>query len=97
MSLSNEGVITVGATSLNVLTPRDNVRLDFTLTNTSAALVISLRRQQMPAIAGQGIVLRPGESWTEGSDRDMPCYQGSVQAISTGAGATLAYSERVIY
>lgn len=95
--MANEGVITLSTTSKNVLPPRYGNRLDFSVVNTDTTtpVKISLLRGEGAAVAGQGIVLNAGESWTESTDAAAPCYQGPLQAVAASGTPTLAYSERV--
>jgi len=93
--MPNEGVITVGASSVSVLRNRYGIRIDYVLTNTSSGgQVISIRRGDVAAVAGEAIVLQPNESTGEGTFI-VPCYQGPIQAIADAAGGTLAFSERL--
>lgn len=94
MSLVNEGTVTVGTAYTGVLPNRNGKRLDYVITNTSAG-TISLSRGAS-AIAGQGIILGIGQSWCESNDgSNILCYQGTISLVGSGAGLTVAYSERV--
>lgn len=69
-------------------------RTSITISNISAgAQVITLSFGQY-AVANQGIVLSPGDCWTESNDAGYTTWQGAIYAISDLAGGVLAIQER---
>ena len=45
-------------------------------------------------VAGQGIILSPGEYITESTNSGYECWNGDIKAIASAAGATLAIMEQ---
>jgi len=63
--------------------------------NTSTAgEIISLTLGPNPAIALQGIVLNPGDAYSDSTNNNHNCYSGVVNAIASAGTATLAVYER---
>jgi hypothetical protein len=74
------------------------LRTGFVITNTDTAggLVVSLAKGTTP-VAGSGLVLYPGESYSESNSDGYPVYTGEVGAITTAAGpAAVAVSESFV-
>lgn len=79
----------------NVLISNSNTRrkvLYFKNTST-AAQIISVSYGDV-AVAGQGFVLQPNEYIIESMSEGYIVFQGTVNAISSAAGGTLAVQER---
>jgi hypothetical protein len=94
---TGQRVVTVGATSTVVsrLSPIAR-RVQFVLTNASTGgqtISISLSQE---AVAGQGIVLSPGGFYAESTDSGFVASNEDIYAIASGAGGSLAVSERVL-
>lgn len=93
----SEGTITVG-TSATVILPDLTItgrRKSFTLTNTSSGgQTISFSIGGTP-VAGNGIVLYPGGTWSESRDPAFEPTNKQITAIASASGGTVAYSERV--
>lgn len=68
-------------------------RTQFSMTNTSTVNTVTLAFGNIAAVANNGIVLGPGQAYTEASTEGFECWQEAVQAIGNGS-ATLSVSER---
>lgn len=68
--------------------------LVLTNTSTNSADIITINLGFTPAIAGAGIVLRPGNSYGEVLDQVFEPYGGSIQAVCATANGVLAIMER---
>lgn len=78
----------VSSTSSEICPNRWGKRKSIIITNTSAAAKVTLAKGDFPATAGQGIgPLQPTATWAEGSDQQIKCWQGAIQAVSDVAGS----------
>jgi hypothetical protein len=85
--------ITIGTTSLLVLMERPlNSRTVLILTNTGTTN-FSISFGQL-AVAGKGIFLLPGGTWSESIDNNFIPTNLEVWGVSSAAGGTLAIHER---
>jgi hypothetical protein len=67
-------------------------RKQWSIQNTSAAAVVSIRRGDSEATAGEGLNLLPNGVTSESNDNGYKCWQGPIQIVSDVAG-TVAVSE----
>jgi len=92
--------VTVGTSSTRIAEARQGSgsgqkRRVIVVRNISTAgqtVTVSLGLSQ--ASANNGIVLKQNESFTDSSEAGYDCFQGTINAISDAAGATLAIMER---
>lgn len=90
-------IYTVGTSSGEAVPDRNPLkarRTQLIITNTSAAAVVTVAVGTVPAVANQGIVLQPKQSYLESSDSGFECWQGAVQVIGDVAGS-IAIVERI--
>jgi len=88
--------VSVGTSSVLVSpTLNENERIVLVITNTSTGgQNISLSWGET-AVAGRGIYLSPGSTWSESIDSGFIPIHTSIEAISSAASGTLAVHERV--
>ena len=67
-------------------------RKQWSIQNTSAAAVVSIRRGDVAATAGEGLNLLPNGVTAESNDNGYVCWQGPIQVVSDVAGS-VAVSE----
>lgn len=83
------------ATSNTVVSLKTFARQEINYKNTSTAgEIISLTLGPQPAVALQGIVLNPGDAYSDSTTEGHNCYAGVVNAIASAGTATLAINER---
>lgn len=88
--------VTVGTTNTVIATECYQERTFISITNTSTGgqnISIGIGQE---AIAGSGLFLAPGGTYTESKDSLLPIAQDQFNAISSGAGGTVAVTERVL-
>jgi len=85
--------VTVGATS--VLVSQKQARKVIYIRNVStAAQVITLALDNFNnATANKGIVLAPGEFFSDSNSEGYKCWDGDIKAIATAASGSLAIME----
>ena len=90
--------VAVGVASIIVSEPRkkeQNPRITILVRNTSAGgQVITVNLGMSVAVAQQGIVLKPNESYTDTTSEGYQSYQGGISAISDLAAGVLSIMER---
>ena len=95
-------VVTVSNTSVRLAETRNEAtkRKVILVRNTvdptvNPTYIVTVHLGQNVAVAGYGIVLKPGESFYDVSGEGYECYQGVITCINAVAGnATLAVMER---
>lgn len=88
--------LTVGTTALMAaLAPHPNKRTALAFTNTSITEQILSLGFGKAAIAGRGIILYPGGSWSESVDSRFSPTNKEIWVISSATGGTLAIHERL--
>jgi len=90
---SRNSKVTVGTSSVHVLDKKDRKALVLTNRSTGAQ-VITINQGETAAIANEGIILAPGQSYVDSDSGSYMCWRGNVQAISTAADAILSIFER---
>ena len=87
--------VAVGDASIEISTPK--FRKSYSIRNVStAAQVINLVLSNTDsAIVGTGIQLNPGESFIDSNSEGYRCWTGSVRAIASAGGGSVAIMERV--
>lgn len=90
---SRNAQVTVGTSTQNVLKPKPRKVLSLRNSSTGGQ-VITLQIGEIAAVLNEGVVLSPGQAWTENTSEGYECWDGSVQAISTAAGGVLSIFER---
>lgn len=92
--------ITVGTSSqllTPLMTPDTGERVVISVKNTStnnAKITLAIGLGVDGAVSGAGIVLNPGESWTESRDSSFEVSPEPYYVISDVANGTIAYYER---
>ena len=88
--------LTIGTTSvLLAIEPAPGKRTTLIVTNTSAAGQVLNMGFGKAAIAGRGLQLYPGGTWSESMEGVFKPSNMAVQIISSAAGGTAAIHERV--
>lgn len=99
---SNVGTVTVGTAVTQVLGNSLGRRVAYYIYNTSSGgqTIYIAPTMGTTAVAGSGIVLAPGAGYADSASDLTPlayaCYGGTVTAVSSAAGGTLAYWEKAI-
>lgn len=99
INIPRQTSVSVGASATDACNePGTSTRIMYSLVNTSTGgQIISIAFGQ-DAVAGQGIVLSPGDaiidSYSPGDPPYLP-FQTRISAIASAAGGTLAVTERV--
>jgi hypothetical protein len=70
-------------------------RTQLIITNTSTTATATITKGETIAVAGQGVVLQPNQSYIEATDGGYICFQGEVQAVGSANG-TLSITESFI-
>lgn len=85
---SSQSSVTIGATSVQAVPDRSGIlkRTQLIITNTSAAVVATITKGNVAAVAGTGIVLQANGTYVESTDGGYTCWQGAVQVVGSGAG-----------
>jgi len=87
-------IITVGATEV-LVSGKKNRKVIYGRNTSAAAQTITIVLDNInAAVAGQGIVLAPGEYFLESTTDGYKCWNGDIKAIASAAGATLAVMEQ---
>ena len=89
-------MVTVGATSIEVLPMTSPRRTRYVLRNMSAGgQVITISHgKNKAAVTNEGVPLYPGEpEYDSDSGGGYLCFDGAIQAISTAAGGILSIYE----
>jgi len=86
MAKTRNDSISVSTTSLQVANDRYGKRTMLSITNTSAAAVITIAKGEVVAVAGAGIRLQPNNVYTESNDSGFRCWQGPIQIVADAAG-----------
>jgi len=92
--------ITLSTTSVQVAVGRPRRAIYFRNSSTGVQIITVVPSNVQAAVDGYGIVLKPGESFTDSSvagendDNGYRSYQGPYNAISNAAGAILSIFER---
>jgi len=90
---TNNSITTIGATSSRVLPSA--ARNVLTLRNSSTGgQIITFSMGNLPAALNEGIVLSVGQMWVDSDNGEYKCWEGEIQAISTGADGKLSVVER---
>ena len=88
--------IAVGTSSVQVSPPLiRGQRIVFVATNTSTGGQIITLSWGGEAVAGAGVVLNAGSSWSESIEGTFTPNEQEIQAVASGAGGTLSVHERV--
>jgi len=89
--------LTIGTTS-SIVAPEvmGNQRRVLVLNNTSTGGQVITVSWEQEAVAGKGIVLYPGGSWSEAVDSGYIPSPKQVYAVSSAAGGLLSIHERVL-
>ena len=93
----NEQVsVTTSSSNIASLGEGTSRRTAIVLTNVSnnVADVISVALGGKAAVAGEGVILAKGASFTDSDSEGYQCYQGNIQAICATANGLLAIMER---
>jgi len=99
MENNRNEALTVGTTAVVVSVEKNNNnarRESIILINNSTGAQVITISIDAEAVAGQGIVLRPGGSWQDSRDGGYQPTQRLITAISDLAAGTLAVQERTI-
>lgn len=89
---TNNSKETIGTTSKRVI-PASKRDVLVLRNSSTAAQKITVVMGNKSAVADEGIVLSPGQTWIDSTNAGYKCWEGEVQAISDIAGATLSISE----
>jgi len=74
---------------------KDNLRRTaFYITNTGA-VACTICKGTAAAVLNTGIVLQANSTFYESDSEGFNCWKGTIQAISSGVGTTLAVSETI--
>lgn len=86
--VTNNSLITIGATSATVLPERSGQmkRTQLIITANTVGVVVTIAKGDQPAVANYGIMLQPTGSFVEATDGGYICWQGAVQVIGSAAG-----------
>lgn len=86
--------VAVGTSDLEII-PSNQARQEIILVNTSpAGQVITLVRGSKKAVAGGGMVLYPGGTYSASNSAGFRVYMGPWHGIASAAGGTLGVSVR---
>jgi hypothetical protein len=92
-----DSTLTIGTTSVMlVLQHIPGERVALAITNTSTGGQSLSMAWGKLAIAGQGVVLYPGGSWSESIDNRFTPSEKEIQVVSTAAGGTAAIHVRTL-
>lgn len=92
-------LLTVGAASITVAVTRARQAIYFRNSSTGGQIITITAGSVRPAVAGYGIMLKPGEVFIDSSTAGITdefgyrCFQGPYQAIADGAGGALSVFE----
>lgn len=86
--------VTVGATEVVISPKRERKAIYIRNTSTAAQVVTIVFDNLNAVVAGQGIILSPGEYITESTNSGYECWNGDIKAIASAADATLAIMEQ---
>lgn len=82
--------VTVGASNQNILLDQNNRKVLFLRNSSTGGQDITIALSDGAAVANEGIVLSPGQAYTESTSESFQCWDGKVQAIASGVGAVLS-------
>jgi len=86
--------VAVDNTSLRVCQPNSG-RSVFVLRNSSAGgQIITIAQGNVAVVAEKGIVLTPGQAYSETNGEGFQAWKGEIQAIASAAGGVLSVFER---
>jgi len=88
VQISRNDSSAVSTTSAEVMhqVPTGMRRVQFAITNTSAAAICTVAKGDQAATAGSGFVLNPNGFVSEADDGGYRCWQGPIQVVSNVAG-----------
>lgn len=92
---SGGSTVAVSGTSTEILGSRvgfSKRRKSFTIVPTTAGVIVTVVKGDVPAVALSGIVMQQYQIMTESSSEGYVCFQGPIQAVASAAGA-VAISE----
>jgi len=94
VSQARNDTFTVGVTT--EIISYDNLRRKaYVLRNSSVGgQVITVAFGEIPAELNKGIVLSPGQAFSDADSENYTCWKGKINAISDVAGAILSVFER---
>ena len=87
-------VVSVGTSSVTLAARKNARRAGFSLNN-SGAVAATITLSHVAAVANEGIVLQPGDIYAQSNTEGYVCWQGDIQAISSGAGTTISIQEQM--
>lgn len=70
-------------------------RVAFSISNYGAVTVYLSLSDVEGAVAGRGIALAPGSTFSDSNGDNYLCWQGAIHGLDAGAAGTLAVWERV--
>ena len=86
--------VSVGASS-TIIEQENNQRKAIVLRNSSTGgQIISISFGELSAVASNGIVLSPGQAFSDADSENYTCWKGRIQAISSAVGGVLSVFAR---
>jgi hypothetical protein len=85
--------VTVGTSSILISQKQKRKTIYIRNTSTTAQVITIALDNFSAAVANQGIVLAPGEYFSDSNSEGYKCWHGDIKAISTAAAGTLAIME----
>lgn len=87
-------LVAVSTTSVNIAPFRATPRTAIYIRNSSTGAQVITLSFGFTAVANTGIVLRPGESFTDANSESYICWQGTINGISSAADGQVSVYER---
>lgn len=89
--------VTVGTSSTDLLVDKTTTnRVVFAVTNTSTLNQVVSLGINRDAVAGEGVVLYPGQSYMESPSEGFRPTSARISAIASAAGGSVAVYERAV-
>jgi len=86
---------TIGATSTEISIMKRRLAYSIRNTSTAGQVISIVLSNTQDAVDGVGIILNANESFIDSNSEGYKCWNGSIRAISSAVGGTIAIMERV--
>ena len=86
--------LTINAAAETIISHPKKRRLFYARnTSTTGQVITIVLSNELPAVSNVGIILKPGESFTDSSSEGYKSWSGKIRAISDVIGASLTTTE----